>query len=387
MTSRTDARRIAVNAQRFGTGRRLLPLVEHLGVLQIDSVNVLARAHYLPIFARLGGYDRSTLDAAAWREPRALFEYWGHQASLLPVALQPLLRWRMDRATKGIGTYGRIARFAKERRKYLLGVLAEIRARGPLATSELSSATKSKSGWWEWTDAKHAVETLFWQGKLGVATRRAGFERVYDLPERVLPPAIMNAPTPSEADAHRRLVEIAAAAYGIATEDDLADYFRLTRKEVRPRIAELVEEGVLVASEVEGWDRPAWRHRDASPKKQDVCALLAPFDPLVWYRPRALRLFDFHYRIGIYTPAGARTHGYYVLPVLLGDDLVGRVDLKADRAEGALLVQSAWLEAGREAGAIVEPLRAELDRMARWLGLERVSFVRKGTLAPALRKR
>ncbi|MBX3233800.1 MAG: YcaQ family DNA glycosylase [Labilithrix sp.] len=379
-----EARRVAVAGQGFGGRRRGVAVVERLGVVQIDSVNVLARAHYLPVFARVGAYDRGVLDAAAWRTHR-LFEYWGHMASLLPVGSQPLFRWRMARAREGVGTWGHVARFAREKRRYLARVLREIRDRGPLAASELSSAEASKGGWWVWSEAKHAVEALFWQGRLCVATRRAGFERVYDLPERVLPAEVHAAPTPREADAHRELVRIAARALGVATEDDLADWFRLSRKETRPRVAELVEEGELEPVAVEGWDRPAWRHRDARARRFEGCALLAPFDPLVWHRPRALRLFDFHYRIGIYTPAAARTHGYYVLPVLLGDELVARVDLKADRAARVLRVQSAWLEEGRRAGAVAEPVRAELRRMADWLGLEDVVVARRGTLAAALR--
>jgi uncharacterized protein YcaQ len=404
MTTAAEARRIALAAQGFGVARsdepskgpsvaRILAEVRRLGVLQIDSVNVLARAHYLPLFARLGAYDRARLDELAWGPKPALFEYWSHQASLAPVELYPLFRWRMRRAERGEGTWGRIARFAKEKRRYLREVLREIEAAGPLAASQLSTAKKKATGWWEWSDAKHAVETLFWQGRLAVASRRGSFERLYDLPERVIPAAVLDAPLVNDADAHRQLLEIAARALGIGTEDDLADYWRLARLECRPRLAELVEEGVLVATEVDGWKRGAFVHRDfAKPKSKtrrsvrtaQIAALVGPFDPIVWYRARAHRVFDFHYRIGIYTPAHQRTHGYYVMPFLLDDALVARVDLKADRAEGVLRVRAAWLEEGQTPD-VAEPLAAELARMARWLGLGRVVVERKGTLAKTLR--
>jgi hypothetical protein len=403
MTTAAEARRIALAAQGFGVARsdepatgpslaRILAEVRRLGVLQIDSVNVLARAHYLPLFARLGAYDRARLDELAWGPSPALFEYWSHQASLTPVELYPLFRWRMRRAERGEGTWGRIARFAKEKRRYLREVLREIEARGPLAASQLSTAKKTTTGWWEWSDAKHAVETLFWQGRLAVASRRGSFERLYDLPERVIPASVREAPLVKDADAHRQLLEIAARALGVGTEDDLADYWRLARLECRPRLAELVGEGVLIAVNVEGWKPAAYVHRDfaSTPKRRskdraaETAALVGPFDPIVWYRARAHRVFDFHYRIGIYTPAHQRTHGYYVMPFLLRDALVARVDLKADRAEGVLRVRAAWLEEGQTA-EVAEPLAVELGRMARWLGLARIAVERKGTLATALR--
>jgi uncharacterized protein YcaQ len=398
MTTAAEARRIALAAQGFGVARsdepskgpssaRILAEVRRLAGLQIDSVNVVARAHYLPLFARLGAYDRARLDELAWGPKPALFEYWSHQASLAPVELYPLFRWRMRRAERGEGTWGRIARFAKEKRRYLREVLREIEARGPLAASQLSTAKKTATGWWEWSDAKHAVETLFWQGRLAVASRRGSFERLYDLPERVIPASVREAPPVKDADAHRELLAIAARALGIGTEDDLADYWRLARLECRPRLAELVEEGVLVAVEVEGWKRGAFVHRDfakTTSKRVRTSALVGPFDPIVWYRARAHRVFDFHYRIGIYTPAHQRTHGYYVMPFLLDDALVARVDLKADRAEGVLRVRAAWLEEGRMP-EVAEPLAEELARMAKWLGLPEVAVERKGTLAKALR--
>jgi uncharacterized protein len=397
----SEARRIALSAQGFGARSRsrsrsgerpdrdaILDGVRRLGVLQLDSVNVVCRAHYLPLFARIGSYDRATLDGAAWSDPpRALFEYWGHEASFLPVELAPLFRWRMARAARGEGIWGGIARFGRERRAYIDEVLATVAGNGPLRAGDLESPNRARGGWWERSDAKRALEWLFWAG-LVTTSSRTHFARTYDLPERVLPRAVVERPTPAEADAQRELLRIASRALGVATEDDLSDYFRLSRREARAHLVELVEEGTLRRVAVEGWKTPAFLAHDADvPRKGRGAApaLLAPFDPLIWYRARALRLFDFHYRIGIYTPAHARTHGYYVLPFLLGDRLVGRVDLKAERDGGVLAVKSAHFEPGVEPNEIAVPLAGELARMASWLGLERVSVARKGKLANVLR--
>ena len=379
--SRLQARRIALAAQGFGKaapaqpGRaQLLRTVERLGLYQIDSVNVLARAHYLPAFSRLGAYDRSLLDRAAWgpKRERRLFEYWAHEASLLPLELHPLLRWRMARAERGEIGWTNLKRFAREDRPYAEAILARIRAEGPLAASDFEQ-DRSRSGWWEWGDTKRALEWLFWSGRLTTATRRGSFERVYDLPERVIPAAILALPTPDEADAQSGLVDRAARALGIATESDLRDYFRLDPAATRAAILSLREEGVLIEANVQGWARPAYVHRDARrPRRIDGAALLAPFDPLIWHRPRAERLFDFRYRIEIYTPADKRTHGYYVLPFLLGDRLVARVDLKADRQAGSLLVRSLHLEP-HAPPETREALAGELRRMAGWLGLPNVT--------------
>lgn len=388
-----DARRIAVAAQGFGarpktppSKRELEEAVARLGVVQLDSVNVVCRAHYLPLFARLGPYDRDQLDASIWTRPSPLFEYWAHQASVIPVGSHRLFRWRMDRAARGEGVWAGIARFGREKRAFVSKVLAEIAERGPVAASELSTATKRKGGWWEWSDAKRAVEWLFWSGKVTASSRR-GFERLYDLPERVLPGQALAAKTPPVETAHRELLALAAKAYGIATEEDLCDYFRLSRKESRPRIAELVEEGALVPARVERWGRPAFLAAGVSAPRRGprATALLTPFDPLVWYRPRTERVFGFHYRIEIYTPAHKRTHGYYVLPFLLDDRLVARVDLKSERTRGVLAVRAAHVEEGVEPDRVVAGLAAELRRLAAWLGLERVEVVRKGRLASALR--
>ena len=370
------ARRIALAAQGFGVKRPELPTaahlrrtIERLNLHQIDSVNVLARAHYLPAFSRLGGYDRGDLDRLAWgpKRQRKLFEYWAHEASLLPFDTQPLLRWRMAKADRGETGWGRMRLYATERRAEPMALLDRIRAEGPLAASDFESH-KGQSGWWEWSDTKRALEWLFWAGHITTATRRGSFERVYDLTERVIPSEVLARPTPSDAAAHRGLIERAAAAHGIATEGELRDYFRQSPAEARPAIEALAEEGILIPVSVPGW-RQAWLHRDArQPRRIDAQALLAPFDPLIWERDRAERLFGFRYRIEISGPGEKRQDGYYVLPFLLGDRLVARVDLKADRQARRLIVQSTHLEPGAP-GHTQEALRAELDRMAQWLGL------------------
>lgn len=394
--SGAQARRIALAAQGFGgrrpgadggqpSARLMLSTVARLGVVQIDSVNVLSRAHYLPLFSRLGPYDRDRLDRAAWRAPRRLFEYWGHEASLLPVELQPLLRWRMARAHAD--AWGGMRRIVTEQPELVARVLEDVRRHGPITASALTEDERPKrSGpWWDWSDVKRALEWLFWSGQVTSAWRR-GFERWYDVPERVLPRAVVDTPTPPEADAQRELVRIAARALGIGAERDLRDYFRLPVADAKARVAELVEAGELQPVRVAGWRTPGLLHADARvPRRVEARALLAPFDPLVWERARLERLFGFRYRIEIYVPAPKRVHGYYVLPFLLGDRLVARVDLKADRAAGALLVQAAWAEAAAPPQT-AEELAAELELMAGWLGLERVEVRRRGDLAPALRR-
>ena len=378
--SLAGARRAALAAQGFDEGRREAfgprhprRVIDRLGLLQIDSVSAVARAHYLPLFSRLGAYPRALLEDAAWgaRGRRELFEYWAHEASLLPLALHPLLRWRMARAAEGRGIYGGLARFGVERRDAVEAAFRAVEARGPLAAGDLEGS-RGSGGWWGWSDGKRALEWLFWAGRLTTATRRASFERLYDLPERVLPAAVLAVPTPSEAEAHRALLARAARAHGVATAGDLRDYFRLDAADVAPRLAELVEEGTLVPVAVEGWDRPAYLHAEARlPRRVESRALLAPFDPLVWERSRAERLFGFRYRIEIYVPAAKRQHGYYVLPFLLGEALVARVDLRADRAAGLLRVLAVHREPGAPP-ATDEALAAELDLMARWLGLQGV---------------
>ena len=318
----------------------------------------------------MGGYDTGLLDRAAWgpKRSRRLFEYWAHEASLLPLDLHPLLRWRMARADRGEAGYGSMRAFAGERRGEAMALLDRIRGEGPMAASQLETG---RTGWWAWSDAKRALEWLFYAGHVTTATRRRSFERVYDLPSRVIPAAVLDLPTPGEAAARRALVERAARALGVATADELRDYFRLGPDDGRAAIRALVEEGVLVPVAVPGWPA-AWRHRDAAvPRRVRADALLAPFDPLVWHRGRTERLFGFRYRIEIYTPAEKRQFGYYVLPFLHGDRLAARVDVKADRQGGRLLVHAVHLEEGAAADTR-EALAGELERMAAWLGLERV---------------
>jgi uncharacterized protein YcaQ len=372
--SAAEARRIALAAQglaepRRPDGRAVRRLFDRVALVQIDSVNVLSRAHYLPGFARLGPYPREALDRAAHFAPRRLFEYWGHEASLMPVGLHPLLRWRMARAHDE--AWGGMRRVARERPELLRDVLEQVRERGPIAARDLAEQRPRRSGpWWDWSESKKAIELLFWSGEVTSARRRETFERLYDLPERVLPRAVLDAPTPAPEDAQRELVRIAARALGVAALPELRDYFRLPADAIRARVGELAEAGELLPVEVEGWDVPAWLHRDARiPRRVDARALLGPFDNLLWERGRVERLFGFRFRLEIYVPAPKRVHGYYVLPFLLGDRLVARVDLKADRRAGALLVHAVHHEPGAPPETDAA-LREELDLLAGWLGLD-----------------
>lgn len=383
------ARRIALAAQGFGRTRPATPGRSHvrdaarrLGVIQIDSVNVVTRTHYLPAFSRLGDYPREALEAEAWGPRRSLFEYWGHEASLLPLESHPLFRWRMERAQDGAMWTG-LSRFGREKRDYIDGVLAEIERRGPVTGGDFADGPRGAPGWWSWSDGKRALEWLFWAGLITTKTRN-GFERVYDLTERALPARIMDLPTPDEADAQRELVRISARAMGVATAADLRDYFRLPLTDARERIAELVEAGELTPVAVKGWRQPAYLAAGAkSPRKVAGAALLSPFDNLIWARDRTERLFDVKVRLEIYTPAHKRAHGYYVLPFLEDEAITARVDLKSDRKAGTLLVQAAWREPDATAETAAR-LAIELKRMAGWLGLERVEIVGKGDLAEAL---
>ncbi len=357
-------------------------MVDRLRVVQIDSVNVLTRTHYLPAFSRLGDYARETLETEAWGPKPSLFEYWGHEASFLPVASQPLFRWRMERARRG-ETWGGLARFARERRDFIDHVLARIERDGPATGGDFAEG-KREAGWWNWSHGKQALEWLFWAGFITTKTRR-GFERVYDLTERVLPAKVVNAPTPTEADAHRSLLRLAARAMGVGTEGDLRDYFRMPLAETRARLNELVEAGELRQVAVQGWDRPAFLAPEAKISRRATAqALLSPFDNLIWRRERTQRLFGVKIRLEIYTPSEKRVHGYYVLPFLMGEAIVARVDLKADRQAGVLRVQAAHLEPGAVAGLVTPALSAELTLMATWLGLNAVVVARKGDLAGAL---
>ena len=392
MLSAAEARRIALAAQGFAEPRptappsraQLLRTIRRLGVVQIDSVNVVSRTHYLPLFSRLGAYPREALEAMAWGRPRALFEYWAHEASLLPLESQPLLRWRMEDAREGVGTWKGVARFLRERRDLLDAALDEVAHRGPLAASDLEVGLKGPGGWWGWSEAKRATECLFWAGELTTATRRGTFERVYGLPARVLPRAVREAPTPTREDAQRQLVRIAARAMGIATGRDLRDYFRMGVEETRARVAELVDAGELTPVEVKGWGQPAYLAPGARrPRRVAAHALLSPFDNLIWFRERTERLFGVRVRLEIYTPAHKRAHGYYVLPFLQGEAITARVDLKADRKAGVLAVQAAHAEPWANAET-APALAAELRLMAGWLGLRSVRVEPRGDLAAAL---
>ncbi len=384
------ARRIVLAATGLAEVRPAVPDRGHLrraatrlGMLQIDSVSVLARAHYLPLVSRLGAYDRAWLDEAAWGRRPSLFEYWAHEASLLPHAAHPLLRWRMARAARSEGIYGELARFAAERRPFIDALLERVRAEGPMPASG-AEGERGPGGWWGWSDAKRGFEWLFWAGLVTTGTRRASFERVYDLPERVLPAAVLAAVTPSVEEAHRALLGLAARALGVATASDLRDYYRLAPADCAEPLRALVEAGEIVPVAVEGWSQAAYVHRDARwPRRVECCALVSPFDPAMWERGRAERVFGFRYRLEIYTPAHKRLHGYYVLPFLLGDRMVARVDLKAARTIGTLQVLSAHVEP-HAPPETAERLLAELRLMARWLGLERIAVTPAGDFGGVL---
>ncbi|MGH8374266.1 MAG: winged helix-turn-helix domain-containing protein [Pseudomonas sp.] len=379
-----QARRLALAAQGFN-GRSppaaikavaLNRLIERLGILQIDSVNALVRSHYLPLFSRLGNYSSDLLDQAAWSQGRrrTLFEYWGHEASLLPLSMYPLMRWRMQRASRGEDIYQQLARFGREQQDTIRRVLASVEEQGALGAGSLSSRQERAGPWWDWSAEKHALEWLFAAGEVTVAGRR-GFERLYDLPERVIPPTVLAQPILSEEDAQRGLLRHAAMALGVGTEKDLRDYFRLNPADSRPRLAELVEAGELLACEVQGWRQPAFCLPEPKvPRKVAASALLSPFDSLIWERSRTERLFDFRYRLEIYTPQDKRVYGYYVLPFLHNERIAARVDLRAERAAGRLAVHAVHEEdAGLDEEGMLA-LAVNLRQMADWLGLAQVQL-------------
>lgn len=383
------ARRIALGAQGFGTTRptgrvdrrHVRRMFDSVGVVQIDSVNVVVRSQELPLWARLGAHRRDLL--AGMAADGELFEFWAHEASLVPIRMYPLFGWRMERAKEGHAWAG-LGTFAKERPGFVEEIYDAVRERGPLSAGELSEGETRSQPWWGWTDTKLALEYLFWCGRTS-ARRRPSFERVYDLTERMIPAAVLAQPTPSEQDATHALLALAARSLGVATARDLADYYRIKMPQARPRFPDLVDSGELVPVAVEGWSEPSYLHRDAHvPRRVDAATVLSPFDSLVWARSRTERLFGFRYRLELYTPAPKRVFGYYVLPFLLGDRIVGRVDVKADRKAGALLVSGAFAEPGAEPAAIAGPLAGELHALATWLGLDRVVVGRRGDLAAAL---
>jgi len=409
--SLAEARRLAVAAQGFGR-RPAKPSIAdvrkvaaRVHAFQIDSVHVVARAHYVPAYARLGPYPASALDTLAYTR-RELFEYWGHAACLMPIALYPIVRYRMDQhaaATRAIMAEERGARLAK--------AYADVEERGPITAAELSDPGKRSGKWWAWGHGKAALEHLFDAGLLAIAGRR-GFERLYDLTERVIPRAALDAPAPPREEAMKELIVLGAAAYGVGTLADITGYFMVdgwrdrlppgpwwdrqkgeVRRRARPigkrLVAELVDEGRLLPARVEGWKEDAYLHPKARvPREVDARALVTPFDSLVWdaNRRRTERLFGMKYVLEIYVPAAKRVYGYYVFPFLLGDALVARCDIKADRARRALRVEAAFLEPGQSARRVAPELADELRGMQSWLALDRIEVGRRGDLATALRR-
>lgn len=395
--TRLQARRVALGAQGFTRARpaagtvgrpHLRSTLQRLGFFQIDSVNVLQRAHHLPLYSRCGPYDLDVFHRAAGRSPRLMFEYWAHVATFVDVDLWPAMQHRMASRR---GLWGGPERVAQEQPELVDAVLRHVADHGPLTGRQVDAAIgeereRDRSHWgWNWSATKNALEYLFHAGQLTAARRNAQFEREYDLPERVIPPQVLARPALDEADAHRVMVEHAARAHGVATLPCLRDYFRSAPEPTRAAVEDLVDAGVLLPVRVDGWDRPAWVHRDAArPRAVRARALLSPFDPVVFERERTERLFGFRYRIEIYVPEARREHGYYVLPFLLGDALVARADLKADRARGVLVVHGAWAEPDAPPSTAAE-LAAELRTMAGWLGLGAVEVGERGDLVGALR--
>ena len=365
--------------------RDVTRLARKLGQFQIDSINVVTRAHFMPVFSRLGPYDRALLQQAAFRPPRRLFEYWGHAASLLDVSMQPLLRFRMHEGAHAWGGVDRVARGAPE---LVERVRSEVAARGPVSARDLEPPqVRDRSGWgWNWSAVKTVLEWLFYRGEITSAYRNAAFERVYDLPERVLPAAVLTVPDPDPSEAVRGLVRRAAAALGVASEPALRDYFRTRPAATATAVTDLVEAGELVPVSLAAQpDRPAYLwHRARRPRRIEARALISPFDSLVFERTRLAQLFDFAYRIEIYVPEPRRVHGYYVYPFLLGDEFVARVDLKADRAAGVLRVNSAWIEPGADPREVAAAMALELVCLAQWQGLSGVQVVPRGDLASVL---
>jgi len=388
-----QARRVTLAAQGFADPRpggatdlrHLRRVLRRIHLIQMDSVNVLQRAHFMPLYSRLGPYPVELLERAAYRRPRDLFEFWGHEASLITTDLQPLFRWRMARA--GELAWGNMRRVVQEQPELVARVLAVVRERGPITAAEIEHDEPRRSDhWgWNWSSVKQALEWLFYSGEITAAERTTSFARRYDLPERVLPAAVLNAPTPAEPDALRALVELSARALGVAAEPELRDYFRLPVDGFKRAVAELVDDQVLRPVTVPGWKQPTYLHHEARlPRWVRAATLVSPFDPLIWERGRTERLFGMNYRIEIYVPAPQRLYGYYVLPFLLGDQLVARVDLKADRKTGELLVPAAWLEPGAGQDETAVALAAELHRLAGWLGLDRIATPERGDFAGPL---
>jgi uncharacterized protein len=399
--SAVEARRIALAAQRIGRPRpagtpdlgQVRRLVAALGAVQIDAVNVLVRAHYLPLLARLGPYPRQLLDRLV-HQRRAAFEYWGHAASIMPIELHPASRWRMARHATDRRWQATRARIESERPGYLAAVEKEVAERGPLTFTDLTDRghrepaqtgyAESSLLWYRWSDGKTVLDGLYSDGRLAVAGRR-GFERLYDLAERVIPAEVLAAPTPTVEDAQRELVRRATDALGVATVKDVADYFRLPVATTRARLRELVDAGSLRPTRVTGWSDPAYLSPAADPAPVHARALISPFDSLIWERTRSERVFGFRPSFELYLPPAKRRYGYYVLGFLLDEAFAARVDLKADRQRGTLLVRGAFAEPGAAGGQVAAGLAATLRELAAWLELETVEVADRGDLAASLR--
>ena len=393
--SKAQARRIALVAQGFrdprhtvATMRTFSRTLARTGVLQVDSVNVLVRAHYMPLFSRMGPYDVELLKRASEQAPRRMVEYWAHVQAFMPVDLWPVMHHRRE----AYRTSPRWHTWMQANQELAARLHEQVADRGPSTARDLEEGPRGpKVDWgWNWSEARKGLDYLYLVGDLAIAGRNAQFEPVYDLAERVLPAAVLRAPVPSEGEATKELVRRAARSHGVATTRCLTDYYRLQlvkgagTKAAQAAVDELVEEGELLPATIEGWRRPAYLHRDAAlPRKVDARALLSPFDPVVWERERTEHVFDFHYRIEIYVPEPKRQFGYYVLPFLLGDQIVGRVDLKADRQSGTLVVKAAYAEPGAPPETAAE-LAAELRDLAGWLGLDDVVVADRGDLSAPL---
>jgi uncharacterized protein YcaQ len=392
--SKAQARRIALAAQGFGIPRLERPVTirdvqavtNRLAQFQIDSINVVTRAQFMPLFSRLGPYDPALLERAVYQSPRRLFEYWGHAASLIDVSLQPLLRFRMQPGFRDVWTG--VERVAQQNADLIPFVRDEVAARGPISARDLEIAEqRDRSNWgWNWSRVKTVLEWLFYVGEVTSAYRNSQFERVYDLPERVIPRTILALPTPTPQESVTGLIRRAARALGVATESSLRDYFRTRLDMTRQAIADLIESGELILVAVEGTGGRPWYlwHKARVPRRISTRALVSPFDSMIFERARLERLFDFSYRIEIYVPGPKRIHGYYVYPFLVDENFVARVDLKADRSRGVLRVNAAWIEPGYDSVDVAAQLASELKVMAEWLGLEAVEVLPRGDLAPAL---
>ncbi|MBX2884547.1 MAG: winged helix DNA-binding domain-containing protein [Granulosicoccus sp.] len=397
LTSR-QARMLAIRSQGFRqaddhcvpTGwRQMKSSLISMGALQIDAINTVIRSHYTPLYSRLGPYDRTILDKhlfAVNKNPskRSFFEYWGHECSVLPIELYPLFRWRMDDAKKGVGIYKQLQQMARDKPSFVASVKAQLH-QNPMSCRELGPDRRGP-GMWEWSESKQALEYLFSTGEVASLGRR-GFERVYALAQDTIPSALLNETGIERIEAQACLIELAAKALGVATEADLRDYFRLSAVDGKAAIARLLAQGRLLETTVEGWTKPAYLlPKTTLPRQAPASTLLTPFDPLVWNRDRAKRLFDFDYKIEIYVPSEKRRFGYWVMPFLHQGNIVARVDLKADRDAGLLIVKGAWSEPHQHHDDIVPPLARELERLASWLGLAGCSVGKKGDLAKHLRK-